>query len=749
VLRFSPLVPLALLLAAPAPAADAPKVQRHLYVVCPGIRNYPEFGGAGILVFDIDAGHKFVRRIATPASEAPKPDNVKGVCACAATGRLYFTTRSKLYCVDLATGKTLWGKALPNGTDRMSITPDGKVLYVPSFEKDTWNVVDAATGDMIKEIVTKSGAHNTVVGLDGSRMYLGGLKSPMLFVADTKTHEVVKKVGPFGGSVRPFTVNASQTRAYVCVNDLLGFEIGDLTTGKLLHRVEVKGYQRGPIKRHGCPSHGVGLTPDEKEVWVVDAANQMVHVFDNVTHPPTQTESIKLREQPGWVTFSLDGKYAYLSTGEVIDTKTKKIVAALTDETGREVHSEKMVEVHFRDGKPVANGDQFGVGRVSRREEADRPTAKYLSHGVSGYQLAATAPLGPTVYTAQFFPVTKSGKVYGNSVQEQLYFLRLRLGDVLFVSGGDIGQVLHLNVTAATKEAAAEVQRLLPSEYGGSRSWAPPTTIRVGKLPRPDVLVAFDAVAVGVRGKAPTVKPVIDEDCGPVYGPHAAMLPDGPRVYISGQAEKGDTPAEAAAKTIASLQKTLDWLGCKPEDVAQAKCFLTPMSAAADVAKEFDTAFGERKVPLVFVEWESTLPIEIELIAKAPPGKAGAPAVEYLTPPWMKSSPVYAKVVRVNRGDLFYTAGLSAPKPGTAEEQVLGVFKELRGILDKTGGDFRHLAKATYYVSTEDASRKLNELRPKFYDPKRPPAASKAFVPGVGVEGRSVVIDMIAVRARD
>ena len=41
---------------------------------------------------------------------------------------------------------------------------------------------------------------------------------------------------------------------------------------------------------------------------------------------------------------------------------------------------------------------------------------------------------------------------------------------------------------------------------------------------------------------------------------------------------------------------------------------------------------------------------------------------------------------------------------------------------------------------------KLNELRPKFYDPKRPPAASKAFVPGVGLAGPSLMIDMIAVQ---
>jgi len=339
---------------------------RYLYVVCPGIRNYLEFGGAGILVFDIDHGHKFVKRIATPASSEEKPDNIKGVCACAETKRLYFTTTKKLYCVDLVTEKTLWETAPDNGTDRMSITPDGKLIYVPSFEKDTWNVIDASDGKAITPIETKSGAHNTVVSRDGTRMYLGGLKSPLLFVADTKSHQIVQKVGPFAGSIRPFTVNGAKTRAYICVNDCLGFEIGDLVSGQKLHRVEVAGVKPGMVKRHGCPSHGIGLTPDEKEVWVVDAANQQVHVFDNTAEPPKQKESISLREQPGWITFSLDGKLAYPSTGEVIDTATKKIVAALADEKGGQVHSEKMVEIQWKGGQPMATGDQFGVGRMVR-----------------------------------------------------------------------------------------------------------------------------------------------------------------------------------------------------------------------------------------------------------------------------------------------------------------------------------------------------------------------------------------------
>lgn len=352
----------------PIAGAQEKKDRRYLYVAAPGIRNYLEFGGAGILVFDIDNQHKFVKRIKTPASDAQKPENIKGVCACALTKRLYFTTLTKLYCVDLLTEKTLWEKALPNGCDRMSITPDGKFVYVPTLEKDHWHVVDGKTGDIVTSIETKNGAHNTVVSQDGTRMYLAGLKSPILPVADTKTHKIIQNVGPFSAGIRPFTVNADRSLVFVNVNGLLGFEIGDLHTGKMLHRVEVAGFKQGPVKRHGCPSHGVGLTPDEKEIWVCDGHNSHVHVFDTTVMPPRQIASIKLREQPGWITFSRDGRWAWPSTGDVIDTKTKKIELTLMDEEGREVHSEKVVEIIWVDGVPVWVGDQFGLGRKGRNK---------------------------------------------------------------------------------------------------------------------------------------------------------------------------------------------------------------------------------------------------------------------------------------------------------------------------------------------------------------------------------------------
>src|SRR5947209_19135260 len=82
--------------------------QRLLYVAEPGIRNYLEYGGHGVLVFDIDHGHKFVRRIPTAGlDEAGKPLNVKGICANAGTKRVYVSTIRTLMCLDLVSEKLL------------------------------------------------------------------------------------------------------------------------------------------------------------------------------------------------------------------------------------------------------------------------------------------------------------------------------------------------------------------------------------------------------------------------------------------------------------------------------------------------------------------------------------------------------------------------------------------------------------------------------------------------------------------
>src|SRR5687768_13294884 len=140
------------------------KVQRYLYVATPGIRHYLGYGGHGILVFDIENNHKFVKRIKTrgfrednsgaagntlyrPANGAPS--NVKGVAVSVPLNSIYVSTLEAVQRIDLTTNEIIWEKKYEGGADRMSISPDGRIMYLPSLEKTFWNVVDCETGNII------------------------------------------------------------------------------------------------------------------------------------------------------------------------------------------------------------------------------------------------------------------------------------------------------------------------------------------------------------------------------------------------------------------------------------------------------------------------------------------------------------------------------------------------------------------------------------------------------------------------
>jgi hypothetical protein len=223
----------------------------YLYVATPGVRNYLQYGGHGLLVFDMDDDFKFVKRIATGGLDNKgQPSNVKGIAVSLFTHCIYISTIQSLLCLDLLTEKLVWERFYDGGCDRMSISPDGKTIYLPSFEGDDWKVLDAKTGNVLHRLVTHSGSHNTVFGLDGKKVYLEGLRSDYLTVVNTADQSIIKEVGPFANHVRPFTINAGQNRCFVNVDSLLGFEIGDLQTGKKTAHVVVKGFLSGPVKRH-------------------------------------------------------------------------------------------------------------------------------------------------------------------------------------------------------------------------------------------------------------------------------------------------------------------------------------------------------------------------------------------------------------------------------------------------------------------------------------------------------------------
>ena len=72
-------------------------------------------------------------------------------------GKLYLTSNLKdeLVCIDLATDKVDWRRHYEGGyADSQAITPDGKTLYVPMRDSDSWWVIDASTGDVKAKIKT-------------------------------------------------------------------------------------------------------------------------------------------------------------------------------------------------------------------------------------------------------------------------------------------------------------------------------------------------------------------------------------------------------------------------------------------------------------------------------------------------------------------------------------------------------------------------------------------------------------------
>lgn len=349
-----------LLVCALALRAAEPTTKRYLYMSTPDGAQEEGRSGEGILVFDIDAGHKFVRRISIPSFK----EGLRGFTPSLANHCAYYSTTSRrLGCIDLETDKVVWEKVLPAGCDRSSVSADGRRVFVPSGwwfkgEDSGLLVVDAANGDLLRRITVGPQAHNSIVSLDGRHLFLG--TDTMLTMFDAQTEKQlaqVKDVGEFG--VFPFTVDSQNRYAYVCLGKTVGFDVVDLKAGKVIQRVLAGD---APIKHR---THGAGLTPDEKELWISDQEGKKLFIFDATQMPPKPKGDVPLTwGGHGWICFSLDGQYAWSHTPDVYDARTRKRVTLLTDENAHLFASSKFFEAQFRDGKLVQVGNEFGLGRA-------------------------------------------------------------------------------------------------------------------------------------------------------------------------------------------------------------------------------------------------------------------------------------------------------------------------------------------------------------------------------------------------
>src|SRR3978361_206778 len=111
--------------AAPKSGKEINRLQRLLYVT----------DKTGISIYDINDGHHLLRRI-----DVPDSGGYKGISASPQLGKLYITSylKDEVICIDLLTDKILWRKKYGKYADSPAITPDGKTLYVPFREEDSW-----------------------------------------------------------------------------------------------------------------------------------------------------------------------------------------------------------------------------------------------------------------------------------------------------------------------------------------------------------------------------------------------------------------------------------------------------------------------------------------------------------------------------------------------------------------------------------------------------------------------------------
>jgi hypothetical protein len=300
-------------------------------------------------------------------------DDVKGVVANAVTGRFYVAYRTRsgvgmIYCLNLYDDAVLWNRAIDPDIDRLAIHPDGQLLYVPTWEgrlADFINVIDASTGDVVRRVHFSNRSHDTRFPLsgplfqetkaeDGSGKYL--------YLIDPQNY-AVSRIGPYAGILGPYAVDGMSRYVVNNVTGLWGMQVAELKSGRIVSAT---------LAEHptGDPGllHGIGWTPDEREVWQSSSAGDPHIYVWNMRDPmaPVLAErlSVKSRHGTHWLTFDIEGDYAYVAPNKSSDDATEIFDAHTHKSVGLIGSSEDMIEIDFANGEVSRVGDQFGIGRV-------------------------------------------------------------------------------------------------------------------------------------------------------------------------------------------------------------------------------------------------------------------------------------------------------------------------------------------------------------------------------------------------
>jgi YVTN family beta-propeller protein len=259
--------------------------------------------------------------------------HVHGVCAQADGQKLFTTVESErvLKVIDTATSEVTATIALPGVPNQCASTPDGHYVAVPIRSGDSVAIVDIRMGKVVKELPVKK-PHNCYNTGSNDFMYVSSMGDNEIDRIDLKTMEYTDKI-PVGGIPRPYAVTKNEKTLYVALSDFHGFEVVSIPEKKETARVDLP-----PAPPADCElephteTHGLALSPSEKELWVTSLADGGVYAYDIATKK--FSKEISTGMCPNWIAFSPDGRYVAVSDSAsndaaVIDAKSREVVATV------------------------------------------------------------------------------------------------------------------------------------------------------------------------------------------------------------------------------------------------------------------------------------------------------------------------------------------------------------------------------------------------------------------------------------
>ena len=257
---------------------------------------------------------------------------------------------STLDVIARASAKIIKKIPLSNRPNNIAVSKDGrKVVVGIARGPGALDIIDTATLTKTTSIVMNGPLHNVYVTPDGKYVITGSIRSKVLTVVDLEK-EVPAWELQLDKGVRPMAIEAGQDgatkRIFVQVSELNGFVVVDFAARREVARIELpkaKSAFETDVGRNTAPSHGMGVSPDRKTLWVTSIPNNSVFIYSladlkligEVALPELKVAGHgPIASVPNWVTFTPDSKTIYISNAAMrsvtaIDMAKMKVKAVI------------------------------------------------------------------------------------------------------------------------------------------------------------------------------------------------------------------------------------------------------------------------------------------------------------------------------------------------------------------------------------------------------------------------------------